>query len=65
MQLVLVLDLLEALPADSAGSVWATLDDSQRDDVVAVLARLIANAAAAPEAVATMAAREPHDERHI
>ena len=61
----LILGLLEALSPDSAGSIWATLDDGQRDEVVMVLARLIAKAAAAAPDPAQTPGKESHDERHV
>ncbi len=40
------MSFLEILPSANAAPVWAALDDQQRGEVVATLARLIAKMAA-------------------
>ena len=59
---LLLLAALETPSADAAVHVWATLDDGQRNEVVLVLAHLIAKAASAAPAETVAILDEEHDD---
>ncbi len=57
----LLLSFLETThPAESAAPVWPMLEQAERDEIVAMLARLIAKAAVQGQAVVD--GEEAHDE---
>lgn len=55
----LLMSFLEMLPPAESAPVWPTLEQAQKDEVVAMLARLIAKAAVQGHAVVE---EEAHDE---